>query len=293
MSGTPNGKVQTQDVRIRYTRIDQDGEALRRDIDQDLKKIGDYLNWISHDLNIHNDEIRQLARTHVQQRIEKLGKDRSMITSLGIPLKKRENPPGRFSIPVTRRPTPVPSSVNKIGGRSDEPHVEMVIYEDILRAIDAMGRVIELSPKAFSGMDEESLRFIFLVPLNIQYEGQATGETFNYEGKTDILIKANGRNVFIAECKIWGGEKLLLDTINQLLGYLAWRDTKTAIMLFNRNKNLSNVLKQIPEIVAKNPNCIHQVTGYKHETGFRFMMRQRDDPNREMVLTVLVFDVPV
>jgi hypothetical protein len=39
-------------------------------------------------------------------------------------------------------------------------------------------------------MREEDLRQHFLVQLNGQYEGQATGETFNFQGKTDILIRA-------------------------------------------------------------------------------------------------------
>jgi len=293
MSGMPIGYVETNQLRIRYTRVDQDGDALRRDIDRDLKIIQDYLKWIKTDLNQYNNEIKSMIPAQIEERKQKLSKDRSMVNGLGIPLKKRDNPPGGFSLPVTRRPSPVQNSGGKPASKPDEPHVEMAVYEDILHTIDSMGQVIELTPNAFSGMDEESLRFVFLVPLNLQYEGQATGETFNYEGKTDILIKVKGRNAFIAECKIWGGEKLLLDTIDQLLRYLPWRDTKTAILLFNRNKNLSSVLKQIPDIVTKHPNCIRHVTSYKRETGFRFIMRQRDDPDREMLLTVLVFDVPI
>jgi hypothetical protein len=54
-------------------------------------------------------------------------------------------------------------------------------------------------------MKEEDLRQHFLVQLNGQYEGRATGETFNFEGKTDILIRAERKNIFIAECKFWDG----------------------------------------------------------------------------------------
>ncbi len=53
-----------------------------------------------------------------------------------------------------------------------------------------MVHVIERSPEAFKGMREEDLRQHFLVQLNGQYAGQATGETFNFQGKTDILIRA-------------------------------------------------------------------------------------------------------
>ena len=44
---------------------------------------------------------------------------------------------------------------------------------------------------------------IFWFELNGHYEGGASGETFNYEGKTDILIRVQGKNIFIAECEYW------------------------------------------------------------------------------------------
>jgi hypothetical protein len=47
-------------------------------------------------------------------------------------------------------------------------------------------------------MGEEDLRSHFLVQLNGVFQGQATGETFNFQGKTDILIRVEGRNVFMA-----------------------------------------------------------------------------------------------
>ena len=151
--------------------------------------------------------------------------------------------------------------------------------------------MMEQSPEAFKKMGEEDIRTHFLVQLNGQYEGLATGETFNYEGKTDIQIKYQGRNLFIAECKFWRGEEEFIKTIDQLLGYLSWRDVKTAIVIFNRNKNLSNVLSQIPGIVAKHRNFKQQVE-YKNDTGFRFKMYHNNDRAREVWLTILVFDIP-
>jgi hypothetical protein len=141
-------------------------------------------------------------------------------------------------------------------------------------------------------MDEEDLRTHILVQLNGHYEGQATGETFNYEGKTDILIRAEGRNIFIGECKVWKGAEIFKATIDQLLGYTAWRDTKTAIILFSRNKNTSTVLAQIPELVKQHASFKREIPSYKHESGFRFVLHHRDDKNRELILTVLLFDVP-
>lgn len=114
--------------------------------------------------------------------------------------------------------------------------------------------VMERSPHAFKDMGEEDLRSQFLVQLNGHYEGQATGETFNYEGKTDILIRVGHRNIFIGECKFWKGQQALTKAIDQLLGYATWRDTKTALFVFNRLKNFSAVVIQIPEVVRSHPN---------------------------------------
>ncbi|UBF28144.1 hypothetical protein K9N68_09790 [Kovacikia minuta CCNUW1] len=68
-----------------------------------------------------------------------------------------------------------------------------------------MSIVMERDPETFKTIQEESLRTHFLVQLNADYKGQATGETFNSKGKTDILLHVRGENIFIAECKFWKG----------------------------------------------------------------------------------------
>jgi len=154
-----------------------------------------------------------------------------------------------------------------------------------------MVTVMERSPVAFGSMREEDLRQHFLVQLNGQYEGQATGETFNFEGKTDILIRVGGKNIFIAECKFWEGPKGFTEAIDQLLGYATWHDTKTALLVFNRGRALSTVLKKIPELVRTRSDFIREVA-LEGETRFRYLLRHRDDPARELTLTVMVFEVP-
>ncbi len=164
-------------------------------------------------------------------------------------------------------------------------------YEHILSVLTNMVVVMEQSPRAFKGMGEEDLRTHFLVQLNGHYEGQATGETFNYEGKTDILIKAEGKNIFVAECKFWTGPTGLTKALDQLLSYTTWRDTKTALLVFNRDRSMSTVLKGVDETAIEHPNFkVKQETVL--ETEFRYVFGHRDDVNREITVTVLVFDVP-
>jgi hypothetical protein len=169
--------------------------------------------------------------------------------------------------------------------------VDLHQYEEILSVISHMVTVMERNSETFRGIGEEALRDHFLVQLNGKYKGQAAGETFNKKGKTDILIRVDGENIFIAECKFWGGEKKLKETLDQLLGYTTWRDTKLALLIFNRNKNFSAVLKQIPEAMKKHPTFRQEVS-YPSETGFRFILHHPDDKNRELLLTVLAFEIP-
>jgi hypothetical protein len=191
---------------------------------------------------------------------------------------------------VGRRITPrmPPAST---GRYAPKPVLAMEDYEYILSVMINMAMVIERSLSAFATMDEEALLSHFLVQFNGHYEGQATGETFNYEGKTDILVRMNGRNIFIAECEYWSGPKELVEIIDQILGYTSWRDTKVAIIIFNRQKNFSRVPEAIPATVTEHPNCKRGL-GQPSETSFRYLFSHRDDPNRELTLTAQAFDVP-
>ena len=142
---------------------------------------------------------------------------------------------------------------------------------DILSIIDHQGRQFERTPTSYKSFKEEDLRNVILVGLNARFKGSATGETFSGKGKSDIHINIAGDSV-VAECKIWGGEQLYLDTITQLLKYLLWRHKYGVIITFFRNKNLSTVLKKVPIIVGKHEsfrsidsvdNLTHFVSSHK------------------------------
>jgi hypothetical protein len=119
----------------------------------------------------------------------------------------------------------------------------------------SMSLVIERSPSSFATLDEEAIRTHFLLQLNGHYDGGATGETFNVSGKTDILIRAENRNIFIAECKFWRGPKAYNEAIDQLLGYLSWRDTKCALLVFNKTKNSRAVHQKMHEVMEARSEC--------------------------------------
>ena len=276
---------------IRVEGTDLKAEEVRKEIDQTLSEINKYLNTLRDNAKGLNEQLRGIARGAIDRRREKLLSDQSLVASLGFPLKSRQDSLKTYVAPEVRRkirPSIPPASTAPY---EPEPVLSDDDYEHILGVIQNMVQVMERSPSAFAAIDEESLRSHFLVQLNGHYEGQATGETFNYEGKTDILIRVNGKNIFIAECKYWGGPKKLTETIDQLLGYSSWRDTKVAVIIFNRRKNFSKVLDAIPGTVTAH-KCYKRFLKKVSETNFRYVFSNRDDPNREMILSVVAFDVP-
>ena len=287
----PRGEVRGNQLLFVYDRTTQDTPAIEGEFQQDRKNVKGYLEWIARDVGQFTSTIQEKASQYITARREKLLQDRGLVERFGFPLRRREGVPTTFVTPEVKRrivPQLPPASAAPY---KPEPALDMDDYEHILSVLSNMVVVMERSPKAFKGMGEEDLRTHFLVHLNGHYEGQATGETFNYEGKTDILIRSDSRNIFIAECKFWTGPSGLKETLDQLLGYTSWRDTKTAILVFNRDREMSTVLSRIPEVVREHSSYKADRT-YASETGFRYVFGHRDDANREMMLTVLVFDVP-
>ena len=287
----PTGEIRGSALVIKVQGTDLESQQVKGEIGRTIGEITKHLDCLRGNARGLNEQIRRLANERINWRRQKLLADQNLVANLGFPLKERAGAPRTFTAPNVRKrisPTIPPASTAPY---RPEPVLGTDDYEHILSVMTNMTLVMERSPSAFTAMDEEALRSHFLVQLNGHYEGQASGETFNYEGKTDILIRAEGKNIFIAECKYWSGAKNFGETIDQLLGYVSWRDTKTAIVIFNRNKNFSQVIETIPSTVEVHPNFKRAVDD-NGEGRSRYVLAHRDDENREMILTVLAFDVP-
>jgi len=287
----PRADIVGHELRLTFQGVQLNAEEVRRDIDATVARIEEHLARGREQVKPFNASLPGLAEDSVKRRKQRLLTQRGMVEALGIPLRARNGAPPTYALPVKRRVPVIESVPTTSKAYSPEPVLAAEEYERILHITQNMGLVMERSPSAFERMQEEHLRDHFLVQLNGQYEGAASGEVFNYAGKTDILIRWEGKNVFIAECKFWAGPKGFHEAINQLLSYTSWRDTKTAILLFNRNRDLSRVLAQIPVLLREHPCWKRDVTQVE-ETHFRSIMRHPGDALRELVVTVCVFNVP-
>ncbi len=222
-------------------------------------------------------------------RLNRLKQAASISAGLTFQLKPRPNAPD-ITVPLVRaklRPAPI----NLHMPEEQQRAIAEESYNHILSIVENMGRVFEYSPKSFENIGEEAIRFHFLVQLNSQYEGLASGETFNFRGKTDIVIREGNTNLFIAECKIWSGASAFTDAIDQLQKYITWRDTKTAIILFNRNKGFSNVIAEAQRALAAHPQYKSGPT-VVNPTRFRYTFTNISDPAKDYALTLLAFDIP-
>lgn len=267
-------------------------EEINRDYESTIQKLRTMEAHINEEVNSFNNTLRAKVEEIFRSRKQELLKRRNLLSSLVVPIKHSENVPETFVIPppgVKKKIAVKPQVFDK--GFTPEPALDMQTYRDILRLIHEMGKEFERKPSVYSGKSEEQLRDHFLMLLEPHFEGSATGETFNKSGKTDILLRYEGSNVFIAECKFWRGKVAYHEAINQLLSYLTWRDSKAAIILFIKNKTISDVLRTIEDETPKHKNYLGFVSK-EDESWFNYRFHINGDRNREVKLAVMAYHLP-
>lgn len=291
-STSPPYAFQTEDeVIFEYADPRTTHEAATQYFESERSKLKRYLEWTNRDVLQHNSNCRVEAADHVVRRKDRLLANAELVASLGFPIRARPDAQPTYAIPqVRKKAAPVAPKASTVPF-APEPELSGAVYDQILSIMSNMVRVMEQSPSAFADMGEEDLRTHFLVQLNGQFEGQASAETFHGSGSTDILIRAADKSVFIAECKFWDGPQSVSRAIDQLLDYATWRDAKTALLIFSRNRDFGAVLAQVPAIVQNHPNTKGHVSVLGEGT-FRSRLGLRDEPSREVMLTTLVFNVP-
>lgn len=245
------------------------------------------------DINAFNTSLDGQLRPAVERRKTFLQDRRELAGALGFPLKKRTSAPA--PVPLQRKAMGVQRS-NPVGARRpyrDEPALTEDQYEDAADVISSALLSMERTPSVVSGKGEEDLRDYILVMLNGTFQGNATGETFVKSGKTDILVRVDDRHVFVGECKWWKGTKALSSGIDQLLGYLPWRDEKAALIVFIDNKDATPVFEKIEETVKAHDAYKRAGKASPERTKRRnFILGHPEDREREIQLAVMFAVLP-
>jgi hypothetical protein len=232
------------------------------------------------------------VRAVIGQRRSEVEKLQGLTAAFNIPMVRKPGMPEFKPVEMAKRvsrPLPRPPAA----GYKPEPAITNETYEELLSIIRHAGASFEGAPQTYRPLGEEGLRDNVLSHINVVFEGKATGETFRKYGKTDIRLEEESRSAFVGECKLWGGEKALLDALTQLLGYTTWRDCKAALVIFNKDvAGFSAVQATIDASLRTHPKYVRAVvTGKAGE--WRFVFQSQEDAAREVTVHVFAFNLYV
>ena len=278
-------------IRIRVIKPHSTGmDAIRDEYEKRFKAIKRAIGFANGHVNSHNSGLKGILNMELSGRINRLGEHRILAESLGIRLVKSEDAPPIDPVKIDLTPSPQTtesddaSYPNKYGVSSED-------FELILRVIRHQGRTFERTPSTYSIHGEEDLRDFILAQLNGYFVGDATGETFRKSGKTDICIQKDDCAAFVGECKIWSGPNGISKALSQLLGYLTWRDSKAALIIFNKkSKNITKILNDIPNAMRKHPQFTRDFQ-CDEDGEWRIEVCGNQDEKRKIIVHVFLFDL--
>lgn len=260
----------------------------RKSFEEEIGRVRTNAGHAARDVAAYNSGLEERIRPAVERRKQHVQSRRDLAGALGFPLQKRSDAPR--PVPVTRKHigTARSSVTRSTAPYQDEPALTEAQYEDAISVVKSTILAMERSPSVVAHKDEEEIRDLILVQLNGTFEGNATGETFVKSGKTDLLVRVDDRHVFVGECKWWKGEKAFGNAIDQLLGYLPWRDEKAALIVFISQKDASAVIEKADAAVRAH-SSFKRVGASASDRHLRrnFVLGHPDDPEREIKVAVL------
>jgi len=264
-------------------------EQVKAAFDKQLATIEQHLAWSRQQIEQHNQQIRADVPGMVGKRREQLLATRNLQAQIGYPIRRRSDA-DTYSVPLRRRTLRSVRSQPAAPGTSFKPEPAMSDsdYRAALAVLRNSRNALERSPSMAEKLNEEHIRDLLLISLNAHFEGDVAGEVFNGEGKTDILIRVDDHNIFIGECKVWSGPSTMDEALEQLFKYLVWRDTKAAILLFVRNKDVTAVINKAIKKIEDHPSFKRRDPS-RDEDELNFTMHAQDDTAREIHLALIPF----
>ncbi|GAQ65374.1 hypothetical protein [Streptomyces scabiei] len=182
--------------------------------------------------------------------------------------------------------------LNDTDRRTDYAASDAALYADAVKVLLGARNQIERLPSLHRGKGEEDIRDVLTAALGGAFEGQATGESFNGQGKTDILLRIDDRNILIGECKVWAGahgDKGISAIATQLLGYLTRNDRQTALLLFIRRVNHEAALTSALKTLAEDPRCIQAGAPDDNNRHYPFRLRTEHPEPWDIDLVLIPF----
>ena len=270
--------------------LNNDAKQVRNEYESRKSDCLKMLGNLEKDVRQFNDSLPRLARRYFLIRKEKIKSENTFLVELGVPLSSQVKSSGTYAVPTVSHRFAPPKIRSAKTIEVSTPIMDRAKYELILEAIQRVGQEYEKHPHVTRGMDEETLRDLFLAQIQASFESEATtAEAFNNRGKTDIMVKHGDGIVFIAECKFWKGKRMLHDAISQLLSYMTWRETKAALLIFVRNTTMTTAISVVKDYMSTHENYKNTLSP-KGETWLNYKFTLPSDIEREVYLAVQLFD---
>ena len=291
LSGYPDISISRGFISLRYeyslNEMQREGakdDALKK-LEHDIKDIRNGISYANKDVEAYNASLQKQALQLLEEKKKKVESFFSVANMFEVPVKKSIY--AETHVPLQRKIVPIAHEYKK----EDVYSISDANYADILATIKHMGSTYERTPSSYAMMKEEDLRNTLLAALNGTYLGGAVGEAFRNNGKTDICIEEKNRAAFVAECKMWTGQKSIADALKQLDSYLTWRDCKTALIYFVRRKDFLAVLQTAEETLKTIPEMRQVQVLDKNE--FKCCMVSTQNPGQQIQVRVMLFNMHV
>ncbi len=289
LSGYPDISISRGFISIRYEyslselQSESAKDSALKKLERDIKDIRDGINYANKDVEAYNMSLKKQALQLLEEKKRKVESFFSVANMFEVPVKKSAY--AETHVPLQRKIVPIAHEYKK----EDIYSISDANYADILATIKHMGSTYERTPKSYEAMKEEDLRNTLLAALNGTYLGGAVGEAFRNNGKTDICIEEKNRAAFVAECKMWTGQKAIADALKQLDSYLTWRDCKTALIYFVRKKDFLAILQTAEEALRAIPEMRQVQVLDKNE--FKCCMISAQNPGQQIQVRVMLFNM--
>lgn len=254
----PMGHQAEGGIKLLYA-LKGDVDDLKKEFEQDRKRILQVVEWIHGSLNNINQQVCNSIPRLIEARRDELRHQSDQLDALGIPLV------GPEPLPISVKRKAIQLKPSKTHEKDSRPRLSEDQVNGLQETMDLVGRMLESNPTAFHALDEEAIRMQFLVALNAAYHLEGTAESFRKKGKTDILLNYKGEIVHVTEAKFWTGPKGARKALTQLLGYITWRETNAQLLILVRGTNFETVMEKLPRALREHEKVesISEVTAGK------------------------------
>lgn len=231
-------------------------EATDQAVQKGIEAVRFWLGGRNKDIEQGNATLREPIRRVWEEKRKQLeqqhGEVQAVLNRLNIPLHQDASAKAKL---IEIKPRQLRTAIEKPTPRAPKPEPTLKRDEVIvlLDFIEQYTRQFEVAPKTYAKMDEEELRDLLVGMMNANYPGATTGETFSKLGRTDISLRVDCGHVLVCECKFWSGAKAYGGALEQLFGYLTWRQNYGVLIHFCKLKNMTKAVSEAKKAISEHP----------------------------------------